>query len=68
MRTATGALATLEISIIFEAHRSSAQFVIIHATHIEQPGSRHSKPALVNFIRPSCSACDFTKLNPAHTS
>ena len=39
------------------------------AKHIEQPGSRHSKPAAVNTLSsPSCSACSFTKPEPGTTS
>ena len=35
--------------------------------HIEQPGSRHSKPASVNTLsRPSCSACVFHESRARH--
>ena len=35
------------------------------ARHIEQPGSRQSKPAALKILsRPSCSACCFTKPEP----
>src|SRR3569832_945435 len=39
------------------------------ARHIEQPGSRHSKPAAVNISsRPSSSACFFTRPEPGTIS
>src|SRR6201996_1205447 len=49
-----------------EAQRSSgfslSGFI---ARHIEQPGSRHSKPALMKILsRPSASACSFTMPEP----
>jgi hypothetical protein len=35
------------------------------ARHIEQPGSRQSKPALMNILcKPSASACSFTRPEP----
>ena len=35
------------------------------ARHIEQPGSRHSKPASMKILsKPSCSACRLTKPEP----
>src|SRR5258708_8287771 len=35
------------------------------ARHIEQPGSRHSKPALTKILsRPSASACSLTRPEP----
>src|SRR5215472_6945444 len=49
-----------------EAQRSSGFSLSgFMARHIEQPGSRHSKPALRKILsRPSASACSFTKPEP----
>src|SRR6185437_12822848 len=49
-----------------EAQRSSgASLSGFIARHIEQPGSRHSKPALIKILsRPSASACSFTMPEP----
>src|SRR6185437_14493959 len=52
-----------------EAQRSSgfslSGFI---ARHIEQPGSRHSKPALTKILsRPSASACSLTMPEPGTT-
>ena len=38
------------------------------AKHIEQPGSRHSKPASIKTLsKPSASACALTKPDPGTT-
>src|SRR5215472_11013106 len=52
-----------------EAQRSSgASLSGFMARHIEQPGSRHSKPALMKILsRPSASACSFTMPEPGTT-
>src|SRR6202000_6383 len=52
-----------------EAQRSSgASLSGFIARHIEQPGSRHSKPALVKILSsPSASACSFTIPEPGTT-
>src|SRR5713101_1176911 len=49
-----------------EAQRSSgASLSGFIARHIEQPGSRHSNPALMKILsRPSASACSFTRPEP----
>ena len=52
-----------------EAQRSSgASLSGFMARHIEQPGSRHSKPALMKILsRPSASACSLTMPEPGTT-
>src|SRR6202035_4379200 len=49
-----------------EAQRSSGNSLSgFIARHIEQPGSRHSKPALMKILSsPSASACSFTIPEP----
>src|SRR5229473_5568151 len=49
-----------------EAQRSSGDNLSgFIARHIEQPGSRHSNPALMKILsRPSASACSFTRPEP----
>jgi hypothetical protein len=53
-----------------EAERIPAAMVSpFMPTHIEQPGSRHSKPAAVKMrSSPSASACALTRPEPATTS
>src|SRR3569832_914440 len=53
-----------------EAQRSPASNrTAFIARHIDQPGSRHSKPAAVNISsRPSASACFFTSPEPGTIS
>ena len=58
-----------KLRLLVDAQRSpgSRRSAFI-ARHIEQPGSRHSKPALVKTLsRPSRSACSFTRPEPGTT-
>ena len=67
MRTAAIALAALEIAVRSRgAARARLELVgIFIARHIEQPGSRQSKPAALKILsRPSASACCFTSPEP----
>ena len=65
-----GALAAFEVAVRRRraalARPSWSSFM---PRHIEQPGSRHSKPASVKTLsRPSFSACSFTRPEPGTTS
>src|SRR5690554_2370571 len=66
---ATGALAPLEVAVgSGGAVLAAAQLVGFMARHIEQPGSRHSKPASMNTLsRPSASAWALTRPEPGTT-
>ena len=58
-----------KLRLLVEAQRSpgSSRSAFI-ARHIEQPGSRHSKPAALKIAsRPSRSACSFTRPEPGTT-
>ena len=69
MRAALVALPALEIAVGGRgAALSGASLSAFMARHIEQPGSRHSKPAAMKMrSSPSASACSFTRPEPGTT-
>ena len=58
-----------KLRLLVDAHRSpSCRMSSFIARHIEQPASRHSKPASVNILaRPSSSACFLICIEPGTT-
>src|SRR6478672_10620453 len=58
-----------KLRLLVDAQRSpGSRRSAFMARHIEQPGSRHSKPApLKTLSRPSRSACSFTRPEPGTT-